>query len=127
MLFSEPPFGDCAQRLRAQVVELVSTLALACDQPGSLENLQMLRDSLTRDADLVFHRQAGAELEQSLPVAIAELVENRTPYRRHYRFEYIGHFGCNRQAITCLSKTTIGKRALACQDKNQRGACNGRL
>lgn len=51
----------------------------------------MLRDALAREADLVLHRQAAAEFEESLPVAVAEFVENRAAHWRNDGFEDVAH------------------------------------
>lgn len=51
----------------------------------------MLRDALAREAYLVLHGQTGAEFEESLPVAIAEFVENCAPHGRYECFEDVAH------------------------------------
>ena len=53
------------------MMKFVSALSLGGDQPGRLENVKMLRDTLARHADLVFHHEARAQLEECLAVAIA--------------------------------------------------------
>ncbi len=63
----------------------------------------MLRDALPRNADVVLHGEARAQLEERLAITLNEHVENSAPDRRDDRFEDIVH------------GPTIGKWRLACQ------------
>lgn len=83
-------------------MELVSALAPAAYETSRLQHLQVLRDRLSRQPELVLHREPGAELEQRLAVSILELVENRSPRGRRKRVEHIGQCHQYRQAATCL-------------------------
>jgi hypothetical protein len=89
--FLQPSAGDCFEWFSPQVVELVSALSLSSDQTRRLKNVEVLRDALPRDADLVLHRQARAQLEERLSIPIAQLIENRSPYRCYQCFEDIAH------------------------------------
>jgi hypothetical protein len=59
------------------VVELVTALAAGRDQPGVLEDVEMLRDRLAGRTKPVPGRQPRADLEQRLSVPFRELVEDR--------------------------------------------------
>jgi hypothetical protein len=72
-------------------VKLVSTLPFRSDQACCFKNLQMLRYTLPRHADLVLHQQASAELEERLPIPLAKFIQNRPAHRRRNCFEDIAH------------------------------------
>src|SRR3954451_17672199 len=60
-------------------MELVPAFAARPDEPGGLEDVEVLRDGLPRRGEAVLHRQPRADLEQRLVVAIGQLVEDRPP------------------------------------------------
>jgi hypothetical protein len=74
-------------------VELVAALAPGRDEAGPFEDVQVLGDGLTGGAETVLHREAGAQLEQRLPVAIGQLVEDGAPRRVGERSVDIRHAG----------------------------------
>ncbi len=76
------------------MVELVAALAPRGDQPRGLEHLDMLRERLPGQREPVVHREAAAQLEERLPVALAQFIEDGSPCRRAERFEDVGHAGC---------------------------------
>src|SRR5262245_13231599 len=84
-------------------MKLVAPLAPGRDQPNRFQHVEVLRDRLTGQAQVVLHGQPGAQLEQRLSVAFMQFVENGPTRRRRKRFEDIGHEGI------------IGKSRLACQ------------
>ncbi|HVT99044.1 MAG TPA: hypothetical protein VHE33_16180 [Acidobacteriaceae bacterium] len=100
----QPAVDDRPQRVPPEVVELVAALARRRDQACLFEHFQMLRDGLARRCDAMLHRQARAQLEQRLPVALRQLVQNRPPCRRCHCLKNVDH------------SITIGKSQLACQD-----------
>lgn len=51
------------------------------DEPGVLEDGEVLGDGLARGAEAVFHGQSGAELEQRLTVPVDELVKDGSTSR----------------------------------------------
>src|SRR3954453_3712866 len=59
-------------------MELVATRASGLDQAGLLQHVEVLRDRLPRRREAVLHGEPRAELEQRLPVALAQLVEDRS-------------------------------------------------
>src|SRR5215218_5519430 len=63
------------------MVELVPALPPGPHQPRRLQDVEVLGDRLPRRAQPVLGREPGAELEQRLPVPLAELVEDRPPGR----------------------------------------------
>ena len=67
------------ERSGVDMVDLGPTLAPRLQQTGRLEDVEVLRDGLSRQADLMTRREPGADLEQRLPVALAQLVEDRPP------------------------------------------------
>jgi len=85
-------------------VKFVSALSLSFNQACSFKDVQVLRNSLARHADLVLHHQPRAEFEERLPISLAEFIQNCPSHRRYNRFEDIAHV-CrfNRQAFTCMS------------------------
>jgi hypothetical protein len=72
-------------------VELEAALPLAGEEADGFEHVEMLRDRLTREAQPVLHREARAQLEQRLSVALVKLVEDGPPRGGGERFEHIGH------------------------------------
>jgi hypothetical protein len=72
-------------------MELISPLPLRSDQTCMLKQVEMLRDALPRDADLVLHQQPCAELKESLPIALAQFVQNRSAHRCYDCFEDVAH------------------------------------
>lgn len=61
------------------MVELVPTLASGPDETCRLQHVEVLRDRLARRTDPVLGYQPCAELEQRLPVALSEFVEDCAP------------------------------------------------
>src|SRR5262245_64290849 len=84
-------------------MKLVSPLAPGRDQPRRFQHVEVLRDRLTGQAQVVLHRQPGTELEQRLSVSFLQFVENGPTRRCGERLKDIGH------------GTMIGKSLLACQ------------
>lgn len=84
-------------------MELVSTRALGPDQSGRFEHVEVLGDGLSRSAHTVPRDEPTADLEQSLAVAIGQLVQDRPPGSVGQRLEQVTH------------PDTIGKSLLACQ------------
>jgi hypothetical protein len=68
-------------------VELVTALASGRDESGVLEEIEMLRDGLTRHREPMLRRQTGADLEERLALPLGQLVEDRAPRRVGQRFE----------------------------------------
>ena len=76
-----PPPGDLPQRLGGQVVQLGAGRPARSDQPGPLQQGQVLRDGLPGRADAVPHGQPATDLEQRLPVPLRQLVQDDPPGR----------------------------------------------
>ena len=60
-------------------MDLVAARSARPNQAGLLEHGEVLRDRLPGCADAMPHRESGADLEQRLPVAIGQLVQDRAP------------------------------------------------
>ena len=84
-----------AQWRRVEVMELVPPLPPGVDQPGGLEDVEVLGDPLPRGGQAVLGGQPCADLEQGLAVALDQLVENRPSGRIGECLEHvdIGHPG----------------------------------
>jgi len=78
-------------------------------QTRRFQYFQVLRDCLSRQAKLMLHSQATAQLEKGLAIPINEFVKNRTARRSSDCLEDIAH---NRM---------IGKSILACQELSIHG------
>jgi hypothetical protein len=63
-------------------VEFVLALTLSSDQPRRFQNVEVLRDSLARERKLVLHRQPRTKLQQGLPIAFHQFIDDRAPRRR---------------------------------------------
>src|SRR5674476_1009690 len=74
-----PPPGDLAERCGVELMERVAALPVPQDQPGVLQHVKMLGDRLPAGGEAVLHGEAGAELEERLPVPVHQLVEDRSP------------------------------------------------
>jgi len=53
---SQPSIGNLSERFHAQIVEFVSSLPLSNHKARRLEHLEVLRDPLSRQTELVLHR-----------------------------------------------------------------------
>src|SRR5215207_1612240 len=74
---------------------------------------------MSRQPELVLHREPGAELEQRLTVSSVELVENRPPRGRRKRVEDIAQYGDHRQAAACLwGDAAVASTRAACSSSN---------
>jgi hypothetical protein len=51
----------------------------------------MLRDRLSRQTQIVLHRQSRTQLEQRLAVSLVKFIQNGPPRRGDQSFEHIGH------------------------------------
>ncbi|HZA79538.1 MAG TPA: hypothetical protein VE623_24440 [Acidimicrobiales bacterium] len=89
-------------------MELVATLSFRAHQTSGLENVEMLRDRLPGRPEAVLGCEPSAQLEQGLPVAFGEFVEDRTPCGIGECLEDVSH-----------TDATIGKYRLACQSVDQ--------
>jgi hypothetical protein len=99
----EPPPNDRHEWRGVDVVEFVSTLTAGLDEAGGFEDIEVLRDRLSRRPEAVFGRQARADLEQRLPAALGQFVED-------------GATGGIGQGLEDVSHAmTLGKWRLACQ------------
>ena len=85
------------------MVELVATLSPGQDQPGILEDVEVLRDGLAGRARAVVRDQSNAQLEQGLPVPCPELIEDGPARRVGQGLEDIAHHRDDRQVATCMS------------------------
>ena len=103
----EPPIDEVLQGGGVEVVERVAALVASADQARRHEQLDVLGDGLARHAELVLGRQARTQLEQGLPVALSELVEDGAAGRVGQRFEDVAH--------ARPTAPMIGKPLLACQ------------
>jgi hypothetical protein len=68
-----------------------ATFPLCAQQSDGFEYIQVLRDRLTGERKFVLHRQTRAKLEQRLPVALVQFVEDRTSRRGCERIEEVCH------------------------------------
>ena len=84
-------------------MELVAPFSPGIDQPGRLEDVEVLRDSLACRREPVPCRQSDAQLEQGLAVSILELIEDGSSGRVGQGLEHVSHDTDDRQAFTCLS------------------------
>src|SRR5215470_14252007 len=87
----EPPLDDRLERRGVDVVELVPALAADLDQTRGLQNVEVLRDRLPRRAKPVLGRQARADLKESLPVPVGQLVQDRAARRIGQGLEDVTH------------------------------------
>src|ERR1700712_1614866 len=102
-LSTDPPIDDRLERAGVDVVKLVPALTSGLDQPGRLEDVEMLRDGLPQRTKPMIGHQPDADLEKSLSVPVGELVENRSARGVGQGLEDVAH------------RSTIGKSLLACQ------------
>ena len=72
-------------------MELVATLPPRADETRGLEDVNVLRDRLSRRTHAVLRREPGAELEKRLPVSVGELVEDRSTCGIGECLEYVSH------------------------------------
>ena len=86
------------------MMELVPALSTAGHEACALEHVEVLRDRLAGRTHVVLHRQTCADLEKSLAVSGAELIEDRPP----------GGICQGLEDVT-QTLTMIGKQSLACQ------------
>ena len=61
-----PTLGNGLQRVALEPMELRPALAPGADQPGGLQDAQVLGDRLPRGVDAVLHGQACADFEERL-------------------------------------------------------------
>jgi hypothetical protein len=80
-------------------VELRAATPLRADQSGRLENAEMLRDGLAGRPDAVAHREQTADLEQRLPVAHGEFIQNQTPGLVVKSPEHVRHMATIRKSL----------------------------
>ena len=73
------------------MVERVAALAARGYEPSVLQLLEVLGDCLAAGCEAMLHREPAAQLEQCLPVAIGELVEDVPPRGVGQRLEDITH------------------------------------
>jgi hypothetical protein len=86
-----PSLDDRAERREVDVVELVAPAAQAPEQARRLQHVEVLRDRLPGESEAMPCREAHAQFEECLAVALAQLVENRAPRRRNQGFENVAH------------------------------------
>src|SRR5665647_503831 len=98
-----PPPGDLAERCGVELMERVAALTVPRNKPGVLQHVQVLGDRLPAGGQAVLHGEAGAELEERLPVPVHQLVEDRSPGGVREGLEHVAH------------GSTIGKLRLARQ------------
>nr|WP_204101361.1 hypothetical protein [Occallatibacter savannae] len=67
----KPSCRERFQWLSAQIVEFVAAFPFRSNQACALEDFEVLRDALPRDADLMPHEQARADLEERLAIPVA--------------------------------------------------------
>ncbi len=88
----------------------VAALSLDADQTRCGEDVQVLRDGLTRRAKPVPHDQAAADLEQRLTIPLHELVEDRSAGRiREGEIDLVSHAVDDMQVQTCMSRGRSGE------------------
>jgi len=93
-----PPFRDGLQRRDVDEMKFAPPLAAGRDEPRRFEHVEVLGDRLARQGDPAVQHQPAGELEERLPGALAELVEDRAPRGRDQRVEHVAHGPQNRQA-----------------------------
>ena len=89
-----------------EVVEGVAALAPPVDEPGRLEDVEVLRDRLPARRQAVGAHHAGAQLEQGLAVPLGQGVQQGPPGGVGQRLEQgvrVIHVLDNRQVVTCMS------------------------
>ena len=84
-------------------MKFVATFASGADQSGFFENIEVLRDGLSRWRELVFHGEPCADLKKGLSISVCQFVQDRSARRVSNRLEQVGH------------ETMLGKELLACQ------------
>src|SRR5262245_26002025 len=89
----KPPFRDGLQRRDIDEMELAPPLAPGGDEPRRLEDVEVLGDRLARQRHPAVQHQPAGELEERLPGALAQLVEDRAPGGRDKRVEHVAHGG----------------------------------
>src|SRR5262249_43536922 len=106
--FFRPAPENALRGAGAQVVNFVPPLARGRYYPRRFQHVEVLRDRLTGQAQVMLHRQPGAYLEQRLSVALMQFVQDGPTRRCGECFKDIGH------------GTMIGKSLLACQGDYER-------
>ena len=86
-----PPVGKALQWLGVDVVELVSPLPSRPHQSSRLKHLKVLRDGLPGGGKLMLHDEPRTDLEQGLPVAFCQFVENHAARGIRKRLEDVTH------------------------------------
>lgn len=87
-------------------MKLELSLFHRCHQSDSLQHLQVLRHGLARERKIMPHRQTAAQLEEGLPIPLAQLIQN-------------GATGWRNEGVKDLiHERIIGKSSLACQDRD---------
>src|SRR5689334_8689252 len=104
LLCDRPALDGLSERRRVDVMELVAAFPPRGDEPGVLEDAEVLGDRLPRGSQTVLGGEAGAQLEQRLAVSVAELVEDHPAGGIGQRLEHVSH-----------TAETIGKQLLAYQ------------
>ncbi len=87
-----------------KIVKFVLALSYGADKTRRLQNFKMLRDRLSRQPQLMLHRQSRAQLKERLTVPLDQFIQDRPSCRRNDRLEDVAHIAI------------IGKSSLACQD-----------
>jgi len=72
-------------------MKLAPSLAPGGDEPRRFEDVEVLGDRLARQRNPAVQHQPAGELEERLPVALGQLVEDRAPRGRDQRVEHVGH------------------------------------
>ncbi len=81
------------------------------DEPGGLEDVEVLRDGLPGRAEPVPRGQPDAQLEQCLSVPLPQLVEDGPPGRVGQGPEHVAHGADDMQGAACLSTGRRPSRA----------------
>ena len=102
-VLADPPVVDQADRDRVEVVQLLAAPPPAHDEPGVLQDLQVLRHG---DARHVVPRREGHE---RLTIAGEQLIKERPPGRVGQRPEHKIHVTHNRKPFGFLSSSQDGR------------------
>lgn len=63
------------------MVQFGATGALRTNEASLFEHREMLRDRLPRHPETVVHGESATDLEQALPIALSQLVQDQSPGR----------------------------------------------
>ena len=87
-----------------QIMHFVAPLPSRGYKADGFQDLQVLRDRLSGEAEVMFHGQTIAQFEKRLTLALHQLIENRPSRWSSKCLEEITHGRNNRQVLACLSR-----------------------